>query len=237
MRFFFCLSLLVMLAGVLPLEASELTRPSNKSATQPQTKKHKDNLLSSAELELLLKKLKSQEQLKVDFTQKIQSRLRKRPRSYSGVAYFAKPRKFRWVKNEPIEESYIYNGKELIIYRPKENRATKFSQIGSRAKQIEQLSSLILNLSKLQDFYEIKEPRYHASEKSVTMQLRPKKPTAELEKIEVKVSYKHNFVEIVKLVYKKGTAISYHFSNPSTKVKPTRFEFSRPKGVKLEVFD
>jgi len=180
-------------------------------------------------------KMKSIDYLAVQFTNTIYSSFRKTNRTVTGMAYFAKPRKFRWIKQTPMKEEIVYDGKDVYIYKPDEKVAEKFSSIAHAAKEIEKLSNMVLSVKKLLNHYNVQSATYEKGRNILNLSLLPKK-ASDLESVQLKISLQRKYVKTVKLLYKEGNRWTFDFKNPRTSViPPERFQFIKPKDVKLSV--
>lgn len=114
-----------------------------------------ENSLSEKKFTNLIKKMHNHKYISVDYIHNIYSPLRNKKRVIEGKAFFAKPSKFHWNKISPIHEEIIYDGSNLYIYNVEDSVIHKFPAITQQAKEIENLTTILLNPNKLLSKYKI----------------------------------------------------------------------------------
>lgn len=193
--------------------------------------------ISVEELKKIQKKLKAIPSLQVKFKQTVYTTLRKKQREFSGTAYFAQPGKFRWVQEKNTPKEIVFGGTDLVIYTPEDKIASSYGSLGGHVKEYQKLTSFVLSLDDLLSQYDLVAADHDKVKKLVTMEIKPKAKALDIEKVKLQISLAENFVKEVLLNYKEGNWTLFQFSAPVMKpLPPEKFVFTKPPGVKLEVF-
>ena len=133
--------------------------------------------------------INSTKQLTVQFSQTTYKKLRNRSVTRKGMAYFAKPNKFRWNfdKTKNGVEEYYYNGKLLTHYISAENEVTHYSTNKGLSRDLNQVINLVLDPKALLNTFTISENKTIKSTSLFTLKPKPGL-SSEIYRINVKIS-------------------------------------------------
>jgi len=186
--------------------------------------------LSTEELRELQAKLNGRQYLSVNFTQIRTSSLRpQKPSKSNGKAQFAKPTKFRWEMEKPQADVLIFNGADLLSFKPGEKTASRFKTEGERSKEIKEVIDFVLDFDELMKRYRLVESTRR--DQTIHLTLKPK-TAGQISGISISVDGKDYFVRVVKMVFQNKNTSEFEFSNPSSgAIDPTTF--SVPAGMKI----
>ncbi len=192
--------------------------------------------LTTAELTKIQNTMKKTKHLSVDYIQSFYNPFRKKTRKFSGDAKFSAPNKFLWSRHKP-KESIYYDGSELVVYNQAEKVASRFSALGSKAKEISRLTKIVLDPNSFLKAYNVQSALLDKSSKTVSLELQPRQKN-DLDHISVMLDLNKKYLRKVSLFYRDGKIMNYQFSNPSLRAIDKKvYNFNRPSGVKLVVFD
>lgn len=184
--------------------------------------------LTVDELRVIQGKIKSSEQLSVEFAQTSYKKLRGKSTSRDGRAMFQKPSKFKWILEKPTQEM-IYDGKDFYEYDPTSKSAMRFSPTGPRAYDLTQVVDLVLNFDSLLKRYDLVKAEQDGD--NVKIQLKPK-ADQDVTAVDLTLSVKESFMSYLKLTMKNGNSLAHEFKNPQRVALPAD-AFKMPKGVKV----
>lgn len=184
--------------------------------------------LSLEELKKAQDKVKAFENLTVDFEQS-RVDIRKKTQKSVGKAMFSKPDKFRWQLVKPHADEWIYDGKQLLNYKPEEKEATRYAATGNNAKGINQIVDVVMNMDALLKRYDVIKSTQEGS--VVAVELKPKSE-GDIKGMNLRLDVKAGYVSFLKLFYRDGNDSELTFNNPKKQPIPAS-TFVLPKGVKI----
>jgi outer membrane lipoprotein-sorting protein len=185
--------------------------------------------LTVDELRAIQGKMKSTDQLSVDFTQGNYQKLRNKEVKREGHAIFQKPNKFKWVLMKPVEQAVIFDGKDVYEYNAESKSASRFSPTGSHSYELKQIVDLVLNFDSLLKRYDLIKADQDGD--IVKIQLKPKQ-AQDITDIDLSFSVKDSLITFLKLSLKNGNALSHDFRNAQRGALAAD-TFKLPKGVKI----
>ena len=186
--------------------------------------------LSTEELRDLQVKLNGRQNLSVNFSQTRTSALRpQKPSRSSGKAVFAKPTKFRWEMEKPQADVLIFNGSDLLSFKPGEKTASRFKTEGERAKEVKEVIDFVLDFDALTRRYRLVESV--RLDHNIHLKLKPKSPGV-INEISIRIDGKDYFVKSIKMFFQNKNTSEFEFSNPSSSALDAG-AFSVPSGVKI----
>lgn len=186
--------------------------------------------ISVEELQTIQKKFKQYDYLSVSFQQtKFVSTRPNRPIKLTGQASFAKPARFRWVVNTKSgDDVFIFDGQSLIQYRGE--TGTRYKSSGEQTKELSRIVELVMNFDSLLESYRpVKQER---KGQKIELDLEPKVPSGDLERISVKYDMDENLLSYLKMSFKNRNSSIYEFSQPHTKPLMDSV-FMPPKTVRI----
>jgi outer membrane lipoprotein-sorting protein len=186
--------------------------------------------LSLEELKKAQAKIKSFDYLDVDFDLVAYGGLRKKESKSVGHAAFSKPEKFRWQTLSPIADEWLFNGKDLINYKPTTKEAIRFNSTGATAGGLKQIIDIVMNFDSLLQRYDVKKATQ--AEDKIAVELTPKK-SGDVASIDLTLALDKGFVSYVKIYYSNGNNSAFFFKNPKKDSIPQGF-FDLPSGVKVK---
>jgi outer membrane lipoprotein-sorting protein len=186
--------------------------------------------LSTEELRELQAKLNSRQNLSVRFTQIRTSSLRpKKPSRSSGKALFSKPAKFRWEMEKPQADVLIFNGADLLSFKPGDKTASRFKTEGERSKEVKEVIDFVLDFDALMRRYRLVESM--RLNETIHLKLKPK-VAGPISDISISVDGKDYFVKTVKMIFQNKNTSEFEFSSPSSGAVDSA-AFSVPPGIKI----
>jgi outer membrane lipoprotein-sorting protein len=185
--------------------------------------------ISLEELRVIQGKMKSFDNLSVDFVQTSYTALRKKERTRLGKALFAKPGKFKWMLETPIQEYKIYDGKDFFDYSPESKSAVRYSPTGPKAYELHQIVDLVLNFESLLKRYDLVKAEQEGD--LVKVELHPK-TDSDVTSVELHMATKQNFISFLKMTLKNKNYLAHDFKNPNQKPIPAE-AFQLPKTVNV----
>jgi len=217
--------LLSLLTIVLDLGvASAQTNAKEKSST-------KETNVSLDEVIMLQKKISSSKYLAVDFEQERKIKGRPRVSKKSGRATFSRPNSFRWSTTEPksIANMWIFNGQQLFDYQVTTNEAVKYEITGSKAKEIQSIVRMVLDIESLLKRYTF-ENAVRTDDLIKIKLLSDGKDSVEY--VNLLLDEKNEFISDLEILFRGGNQLKTLFSNPDRSDVPVS-AFLPPKGVKI----
>lgn len=186
-------------------------------------------VLTPEELRVVQSKMKSTDQLSVDFVQVSYKKLRNKETSRPGHAFFQKPNKFKWVLDKPVLQAMIYDGKDFFEYNPDSHSAMRFSPTGPRAYDLSQVVDLVLNFDSLLKRYDLLKAEQDGD--NIKIQLKPK-AAQDVTGVDMTFSVKESLITYLKMSMKGGNYLAHEFKNPQRGVLGGD-AFKLPAGVKV----
>ncbi len=186
--------------------------------------------LSTEELRELQSKLNSRQNLSVNFIQIRTSSLRpQKPSKSSGKARFTKPAKFRWEMETPQADVLIFNGTDLLSFKPGEKTGSRFKTEGERSKEVKEVIDFVLDFDALMKRYRLVESI--RLDQTIQLKLKPK-VAGPVSDINISVDGKDYFVKTVKMIFHNKNTSEFQFFDPSSgSIDPVAF--SVPSGMKV----
>ncbi|TWW10351.1 hypothetical protein E3A20_06880 [Planctomyces bekefii] len=186
--------------------------------------------LSADEVRDLQAKMKSSDFLTVDMVQTRVSTFRGEKKSVrTGKAIFAKPDRFKWMLETPVQEYKIFDGKACYDYRPAEKSAQKYTATGPVFHDLMSIVDLVQNFDSLLKRYEL--IKAESDEGVVTVDLKPKLE-GEVVGVTLKLSLKDSYMTYLRMDLKRKNSLTHEFSNPVRAAVPAD-AFKIPDGVKI----
>ncbi len=185
--------------------------------------------LTTENLKELQAKLKSNQFLTVDFEQDVYRSLRNRHTISSGVAYFKKPDRFRWILTKPKHIEWIFDGKDLINMEPKYPGAKKYGLGNIQAQEIRRIVDLVMSFDSLLAQYQLKSAQDMGE--TVLVEIAPK-TDSDIVSANLTVNRSQNFISGIKLNFRGSGYTTFKFSNPRTATIEAA-NFSPPQGTKI----
>lgn len=185
--------------------------------------------LTQAELAEFQKKMLSVKSLQVGVDHKRYLSFRKRTVEKAGSASFRKPNQFRW---QVADDILIFDGKSLFKVEQDHGKATEYSGLSGELKA---LVEIVLSFDGLTKNYSIETspaPKTKEPKTEALVVLVPKDSADDLEKIELRLDLKRNFVSEITLNYKGGNRTTFAFKNPEFD-KVAAGEFKLPGKIKI----
>ncbi len=180
-------------------------------------------------LHLLEKKLEEIKTLKVSFIQKVSYSWYPKPDVSKGFFYAQKGGKFRIEYEQPERMTIVSDGKDILVYYPKEKSAIMDKIENNRSAVVEALFLLSKPLSDVFDQVgEIKK------EANTTLVLKPKIRDDNFYRIYVDLDDELN-IRSVKVEDKDGTTTTVEFLSINKNFSPSEdlFRIKLPTGVKV----
>jgi outer membrane lipoprotein-sorting protein len=189
-----------------------------------------EEALSTEELREVQSKLSRRSSLRVDFVQVRTSALRpKKPSKSSGKALFARPARFRWELEKPLQDVLIFDGNSLFSYKPGDKTATKFATQGERSAEIKEVIDFVMDFDSLMKRYKIVKAVRRGAD--VMLSLSPNQDHA-VAGIDIAVNGKTYYVQSLKMSFINKNSSEFVFSNP-TPASVTEASFQVPPGMKI----
>lgn len=183
-------------------------------------------------LRKIQKKFSEKKQLHVQFEQILYKSLRKSTTKSRGEAFFStgKIDQFHWKLTSPSQIEWIYNGRSLYNYNPKERSAIKYDERLSKGREIRQIIDMVLKFDTLLNFYQLIGYK-EVSSKALELQLKPKRKS-DLRKVSLSLDLSKAYISKIVLLFQQKNSTTFRFSNPVwNTVKPQ--QFSLPIGTKI----
>lgn len=149
-----------------------------------------------------------------------------------GKIYFKRPNLFVVDQKEPRPELVIANQEHTWWVIPDENKAYQYPP-QSRTGVIKALDGLLAGKEKLEEFFQIS--RLEASDVSVTLQMVPRQPNDDFERLEVQVAKRDSKLMSMKVYYPLGQEVLFKFESVQENLTLPNdfFEFTPPPGVQV----
>lgn len=181
------------------------------------------------ELRKIQGNVKNLNHLTVSFDQSQYRALRKRERTSSGRARFSKPDKFYWALENPMQDAWVYDGKQLYNYSADLKSAVKYNLSGPKARSVTKIVDLVMNLDSLLKRYDMVEARREGD--VVKVELAPK-TKSDVTAVDLHISESQNYISYIKLYFPGGNHTVLNFKSPNRSPIPASV-YSLPKGVKI----
>lgn len=178
----------------------------------------------------LQKKLKETKHYTLKFSQEKYNHSRKKSSSRTGSLRITRPVSFRWALETPVKaaQDWIYNGKELYNYHKNLNEAVKFSTAGRRAKEIQSIVNMVLDIEALLKKYTFE--RALKEDGIITIFL--SSDDGAMASVTLKLDQKNNYVSFMKLLFRDKNYQAITFELPNLGPIPASV-YLPPKGVKI----
>jgi outer membrane lipoprotein-sorting protein len=174
--------------------------------------------------------------LRVEFTQESFKSLRQHTTTTKGRALFQKPNRFRWIleaQGVKEEEHWLFDGGSVSHYFPKQNKAQVYPGATGQAKEIENLVDMILNFQTFDKNYRVESLKKEGQDQ-IQIQLIPKTPKDDLEKVDVSYHLKNQMIQKITLHQGHKNRTTFLFEK-KLGAKPNPKDFELPAGVKKEI--
>lgn len=185
--------------------------------------------VSKEDFKKMQSKMSSLKHLSLDFDQTRFRSLRNKKTLSKGNAFFSYPSKFVW-NLEKSDYSWVYDGKSLMHYDKSKKTAVVYGKGASKGRELRNLIALVTRFDQLQKDYNIQS--VNQTESTVDVKMSPKRPSADLESVEIKFNIKQSHISFLKLNFAGGNYSSFKFYGASKKKIPDS-AYKLPEGTKV----
>ena len=150
---------------------------------------------------------------------------------YHGTVYLKRPDKMRWDYLQPEQQSIISNGKTIWYYYPGENQVS-YADLTGESKEKNLIFILLEGVSKVEKKFNISLIEGKDNKHYFYLQLIPKSPNTEFNKIILTISRKTGFIKISHVFYVNGdiAKVVFEKSKLNIPIKDSFFNFVPPPG-------
>ena len=185
--------------------------------------------VSKEDFQKMQSEMSSLKHLSLDFDQTRFRSLRNKKTLSKGKAFFSYPSKFVW-NLEKSDYSWVYDGKSLMHYDKSKKTAVVYGKGASKGRELRNLIALVTRFDQLQKDYNIHSIDQTGS--TLNVKMTPKRPSADLESVEIKFNIKQSHISFLKLNFAGGNYSSFKFYGASKKQIPDS-AYKLPSGTKV----
>jgi outer membrane lipoprotein-sorting protein len=107
----------------------------------------------------------------------------------------------------------IFNGTDLLNFKPGDKTASRFKTEGERSKEVKEVIDFVLDFDALMKRYRLVEST--RQERTIQLKLKPK-VAGPISDINISVDGKDYFVKAVKMIFQNKNTSEFEFMNPSS---------------------
>lgn len=167
----------------------------------------------AAELKALSHEISKQNHFSLHFRQEIYRDLRKRTSTVLGLAYFSRPKRFRWIVQEPDSNEWIFDGNDLYFDDLKRKQGTRYHADTAQARELRQVVDLIVDFAGVGKNYTAHDAKKTAA--ALEFKLTPVKSSNVIE-LEVEIDRKQNYLKKLKLLFEGKNSSTFYFDQFKT---------------------
>ena len=187
--------------------------------------------ISKQEIKDLQAKMSARKDLAVDFEQLRTSALRpQKPSVSKGHANFQKPSKFRWETQSPKADVIVFDGKDLVNFKPGDSTATRYKTDGDRVKEIREVIDFVMDFDSLLKRYKISNSTRNGPD--LNLSLTPANKNNAVNLLELIIDQEKGLVKSLKMVFQNKNVTEFRFSNANFSAGSAPI-FAVPAGIKI----
>ena len=127
----------------------------------------------------------------------------------------------------PVADQWIFNGQLLYNYNPATRSAVQYAPAGPKARQLNQIVDLVMNVDSLLKRYQV----LQAVQDGSLVQLKPKS-RQDIKKVDLHLDLKNDYISWLKLYFRNGNNTTLDFRQPKRGQLPASV-FALPQGVQV----
>ena len=153
---------------------------------------------------------------------------------YHGTVYLKRPDKMRWDYFKPEQQSIISNGKTIWYYYPGENQVS-YAELTGESKEKNLIFILLEGVYKVEKKFNTSEIEGKDNEHYYYLQLVPREPNTEFNKIILTLSKKTGLIKTSHVFYINGdiAKVIFEKSKLNIAIKDSFFNFVPPPGCEV----